>query len=82
MAAISALAEGVMGYAAGGISPLGQRRALPTFVDHSALSVDTIIVSAGRRGLEMELAPRHLISLTSAQLRKLGRGLRCVAVGE
>lgn len=53
---------------------------LPTFVDHSALSFDTIFVSAGRRGREMELAPCDLISLTSAQVRKLGRGLRCVAV--
>jgi len=66
-------AERVTGYVAGGISPLGQRRALPTHVDESALLFETIFVSAGRRGLEMELAPRDLVSLTRAQVRRLRR---------
>jgi Cys-tRNA(Pro)/Cys-tRNA(Cys) deacylase len=66
-------AEKVTGYVAGGISPLGQRRALPTFVDDTALAHDTIYVSAGRRGLEIELAPNDLVALTSAQVRPLRR---------
>jgi Cys-tRNA(Pro)/Cys-tRNA(Cys) deacylase len=66
-------AEKVTGYVAGGISPLGQRRALPTFVDDTALAQDTVYVSAGRRGLEIELAPHDLVALTSAQVRPLRR---------
>jgi len=66
-------AERVTGYVAGGISPLGQRRALPTLVDDSALQHATIFVSAGRRGLELELAPDHLVKLTRAQVRHLRR---------
>jgi Cys-tRNA(Pro)/Cys-tRNA(Cys) deacylase len=66
-------AEKVTGYVAGGISPLGQRRALPTFVDETALEHDTVFVSAGRRGLEIELAPADLVELTRAQLRPLRR---------
>ena len=67
----SARAEKVTGYVAGGISPLGQRRALPTFVDESALLHDTVYVSAGRRGLEIELAPGDLVALTRADVRDL-----------
>jgi Cys-tRNA(Pro)/Cys-tRNA(Cys) deacylase len=66
-------AERVTGYVAGGISPLGQRRALPTFLDDSALAHATIFVSAGRRGLELELAPADLVALTHAQVRTLRR---------
>jgi Cys-tRNA(Pro)/Cys-tRNA(Cys) deacylase len=66
-------AERVTGYVAGGISPLGQRRALPTLIDDSALGFETIFVSAGRRGLEMELAPGDLVTLTRAEVRKLRR---------
>jgi Cys-tRNA(Pro)/Cys-tRNA(Cys) deacylase len=66
-------AERVTGYVAGGISPLGQRRALPTLVDDSALAHDTVFVSAGRRGLELELAPADLVALTRAQVRRLRR---------
>jgi len=66
-------AERVTGYVAGGISPLGQRRALPTFLDDSALAHPTVFVSAGRRGLELELAPRDLAALTRAQVRRLRR---------
>jgi Cys-tRNA(Pro)/Cys-tRNA(Cys) deacylase len=66
-------AERVTGYVAGGISPLGQRRALPTLVDESALQHATVFVSAGRRGLELELAPDDLVSITRAQVRRLRR---------
>jgi Cys-tRNA(Pro)/Cys-tRNA(Cys) deacylase len=54
------------GYVLGGISPLGQRRALPTVVDAAALALPTVYVSAGRRGLEIELAPQELVRLTGA----------------
>jgi Cys-tRNA(Pro)/Cys-tRNA(Cys) deacylase len=66
-------AERVTGYVAGGISPLGQRRALPTLVDDSALAHRTIFVSAGRRGLELELAPGDLVRLARAEVRRLRR---------
>jgi Cys-tRNA(Pro)/Cys-tRNA(Cys) deacylase len=66
-------AEKATGYVAGGISPLGQRRALPTLLDESALEHDTIFVSAGRRGLEVELAPGDLQRLTGAEVRRVRR---------
>jgi Cys-tRNA(Pro)/Cys-tRNA(Cys) deacylase len=66
-------AEKVTGYVAGGISPLGQRRRLPTFVDASAGEFETVFVSAGRRGLEIELAPGDLVALTQADVRPLAR---------
>jgi Cys-tRNA(Pro)/Cys-tRNA(Cys) deacylase len=66
-------AEKVTGYVAGGISPLGQRRALPTLVDETAMEHETMFVSAGRRGLEIELAPGDLVALTQAGVRRLRR---------
>lgn len=66
-------AERATGYVAGGISPLGQRRALPTVIDVSALDHETIHVSAGRRGLELELAPADLVELTGATVRVIAR---------
>ena len=66
-------AERATGYVIGGISPLGQRRRLPTFVDGSAAGFDTIFVSAGRRGLELELAPADLLRLTAGELAPLAR---------
>jgi Cys-tRNA(Pro)/Cys-tRNA(Cys) deacylase len=66
-------AERATGYVVGGISPLGQRRQLPTTVDASVLEWDTVLVSAGRRGLQLELAPHDLVQLTGAQLRDVAR---------
>jgi Cys-tRNA(Pro)/Cys-tRNA(Cys) deacylase len=68
-----AKAERTTGYVAGGISPLGQRQALPTLVDEAALAHDTVFVSAGRRGLEIEIAPGDLVALTKADVRALWR---------
>jgi Cys-tRNA(Pro)/Cys-tRNA(Cys) deacylase len=65
----------VTGYVTGGISSLGQRRALPTYLDDSALRFDAVYVSAGRRGLEMQLAPSDLVSLTDATVQRLRRDL-------
>ena len=66
-------AERSTGYVLGGISPLGQRRALPTVVDATASDHPTVYVSAGRRGLDVELAPADLVRLTSAVLAPVGR---------
>ncbi|GAA2924823.1 MULTISPECIES: Cys-tRNA(Pro) deacylase [Streptomyces] len=67
------LAERTTGYVRGGISPLGQRKRLPTVLDESASSHPTICVSAGRRGLEVELAPEALAKLTEAVLAPVSR---------
>jgi Cys-tRNA(Pro)/Cys-tRNA(Cys) deacylase len=64
-------AERATGYVVGGISPLGQRRRLRTFVDSTALSQETIFVSAGKRGVQIELAPADLIQLTQAEVVQL-----------
>lgn len=61
-----AAAQRSSGYVAGGISPLGQRRALPTVVDRSATAWDRVLCSAGKRGLEIALAPADLVRLTNA----------------
>ncbi|MGY1667626.1 Cys-tRNA(Pro) deacylase [Geodermatophilus sp. SYSU D00696] len=66
-------AERTTGYVVGGISPLGQRRALPTVVDESALGFPTVLVSAGRRGLQVELSPADLVRLTRARTAPIGR---------
>ncbi|MFH8486271.1 Cys-tRNA(Pro) deacylase [Streptomyces longisporoflavus] len=68
-----AAAERTTGYVRGGISPLGQRKKLRTVLDDSAPSHATICVSAGRRGLEVELAPGDLARLTDAVLAPIGR---------
>ncbi|MEU8888176.1 Cys-tRNA(Pro) deacylase [Streptomyces sp. NPDC048442] len=68
-----AAAERTTGYVRGGISPLGQRKKLRTVLDASASSHPTICISAGRRGLEVELAPADLATLTAAVLAPIGR---------
>ncbi|GIH26406.1 Cys-tRNA(Pro)/Cys-tRNA(Cys) deacylase [Acrocarpospora phusangensis] len=69
----AAKVERVTGYVVGGISPLGQRRRLPTVVDESALAFDTIYFSAGRRGLQIETAPANLVRLTAAVTAPIAR---------
>jgi Cys-tRNA(Pro)/Cys-tRNA(Cys) deacylase len=66
-------AERATGYVRGGISPLGQRRALPTVVDDSSLGFGTVMVSAGRRGLQVELDPADLVRLTQARTAAIAR---------
>ncbi len=68
-----AAAERATGYVAGGISPVGQRRSHPTVLDDSALGFPTILVSGGRRGFDIELAPRDLVAVTSAVTATIGR---------
>ncbi|MFS1302427.1 Cys-tRNA(Pro) deacylase [Streptosporangium longisporum] len=69
----AAKVERVTGYVVGGISPLGQRRLLPTVVDASALEFGTIYFSAGRRGLQIETSPAELVCLTKAVTAPIGR---------
>jgi Cys-tRNA(Pro)/Cys-tRNA(Cys) deacylase len=61
-----AVAERVTGYVTGGISALGTRRRLPVVVDASALEHPTVFCSAGKRGLQVELAPADLVAVASA----------------
>jgi Cys-tRNA(Pro)/Cys-tRNA(Cys) deacylase len=66
-------AERSTGYVRGGISPLGQRKALPTVVDASALEFGTVLVSGGRRGLQVELPPADLVRLCRARTAAISR---------
>ena len=68
-----AAAERATGYVVGGISPLGGRRALPTFIDASAVGHRTVYVSAGRRGLQLAVAPDDLVRLTGAIVVAIAR---------
>lgn len=68
-----AQAEQATGYVAGGISPIAPRRPLPVVLDASAAGYATVHVSAGRRGLELELAPGDLATLTGARTRRIAR---------
>ena len=73
MLADRAAAERATGYVVGGISPLGQRKRLPTTVDESMLAWETILGSAGRRGLQIELAPADLVALTDATVAAIAK---------
>ena len=73
MMAEVAAAERATGYVAGGISPVGQRRTHRTVLDASALDHDTILVSGGRRGLDIELAPQDLVAVTAPVTATIGR---------
>jgi Cys-tRNA(Pro)/Cys-tRNA(Cys) deacylase len=68
-----ALVARTTGYVLGGVSPLGQKKLLKTFIDESAQIFPTIYVSAGRRGLEIELAPQDLQTLTRAIFTELAQ---------
>ncbi len=66
-------AQRLTGYVLGGISPIGQRRLLPTYLDDTAELWDLVYVSGGRRGLDIGLAPADLIAVTSAVTAPIGR---------
>ena len=67
-----AAAQRRTGYVLGGISPLGQRLPSPTVLDSSAVGLQTLLVSGGKRGLDIELAPADLIRLTQAVTAPIG----------
>lgn len=66
-------AERLTGYVVGGISPIGTRRPLPTMIDTSVAELDQVYVSAGKRGLQVRLAPDDLITVTGARLAPIAR---------
>lgn len=68
-----ASAERATGYVAGGISPVGQRQSHRTVLDESALVHATVLVSAGRRGLDLDIAPADLVAITGAITARIGR---------
>jgi len=68
-----ALAERTTGYIRGGISPIGQKRALPTLLDESASGRERIYVSGGRRGFDVGLAPSDLVRITRARMARIAR---------
>ena len=66
-------AERSSGMVVGGISPVGQKRTLPTVIDESVTAFDRVYVSGGRRGLDISLAPADLVAATTAQVAKIAR---------
>ncbi len=66
-------AERVTGYVVGGISPIGQKKALPTVLDSSAMQHETVFVSGGRRGMDLEVTPADLVAVTRATLATIRR---------
>ncbi len=66
-------AERATGYVVGGISPVGQRRPHPTVLDDSALALERVYVSGGRRGLDLGLSPADLVRVTGAAVAAIGR---------
>lgn len=68
-----AAAQRSSGYVLGGISPVGQRRALPTVVDDSAALFEVVYVSGGRRGLDVGLSPADLVRVTAAVVADIAR---------
>ncbi len=71
--AAPATAERASGYPLGGISPLGMKKKLPVIVDTSCMHFPTVMVSAGRRGLELEIQPQHLIDALRARIAPITR---------
>lgn len=64
--------ERTTGYIMGGVSPLGQKKQLPTVLDASSQSFDTILVSGGKRGLEIQISPSSLCQLLNAKVAEIG----------
>jgi Cys-tRNA(Pro)/Cys-tRNA(Cys) deacylase len=66
-------AERATGYIVGGISPIGQKKQLPTVLDMTALEYASVLVSGGRRGLDIEIMPEYLVRVTNARIAPIGR---------
>lgn len=71
--AATSKAERATGYVVGGISPFGQRKKIRTIIDESVFGYSTVYVSAGRRGLDVEISPSDLVRLTSAKTATIAR---------
>ncbi|WP_027721876.1 Cys-tRNA(Pro) deacylase [Maridesulfovibrio zosterae] len=67
------IVERTTGYVVGGVSPLGQKKLLPTYIDSSAEGCETIFVSAGRRGVDIELSPDDLVKLLKASYKAFAK---------
>lgn len=66
-----AVVEKTTGYVLGGVSPLGQKKRLATVIDSSAVEYSTILISGGRRGLDIEISPADLVALTGGRLHQV-----------